>query len=142
MLLLLNRTFQDNRVTLGELTVADDPDQFKFYTLERPWLNNAKNKSCIPDGTYQCKKDIYYGGDGPGGKKKDYPSYLIMNVPGRTQIKIHKGNYVKDVVGCVALGSSMDIKKPAVWSSAIAYNKFMQSMTDVDVFELKIETNV
>lgn len=137
MIIILKRFHQTNKVTLGLLTLAEDPAKFKYYTIERPWLNNIKNKSCIPLGMYQCERTMYYGGDGVGGKQ-DYDSFQVLDVKNRTNIKFHKANYVKDVVGCIGIGSSCCTLTPAIYNSKKAYNSFMQNMHNVDKFQLII----
>ncbi len=85
----------------------------KLATIERPWISTpdhrgGKNReSCVPDGEYALRHhhtekfpntyaltnpdlDVYYQ---PGSGR-----------PGRYAILIHVGNYVKDVIGCIAVG--------------------------------------
>ena len=45
----LQRYAYDSRGTMGVITLEGE----RFYTIERPWLDNAANVSCIPEGTYQ-----------------------------------------------------------------------------------------
>ena len=66
-------------------------------TLEPNWLNNARNKSCIPPGTYEC---IKYSGT----KFKNV--FLIKDVPERSGILIHAGNTTNDTEGCILVGHS------------------------------------
>lgn len=139
--LKLLRDFMDERVTLG---VLSDPDPNRpsvlppIYTLERPWRMNQRTISCIPPGTYIAKLDMYYGGDGVGGAKNDYPAYELQDVPDRSEIKIHIGNYVRNVVGCIAIGLVRDAEVPAVWNSAKAFSTFMDYMHGYPAFELEI----
>lgn len=108
-----------------------------LYTIERPWLNNQQDVSCIPAGNYKAERDMYYGGDGPGGKR-DYECFEIRNVPKRSEIKIHIANYIKDIIGCIGPGMARDPNHPAVWSSTQAFNLFMDYMRGIDEFELII----
>lgn len=131
-------------VTLGMIYEKDEvfgvklPNgQHGLYTIERPWLNNKQDVSCIPAGRYKAERDMYYGGDGPGGKR-DYECFEIRNVPGRAEIKIHIANYVKDIIGCIGVGMARDKDHPAIWSSTQGYNLFMQHLADADEFTLII----
>lgn len=137
MKLYLFRDYQDDRVTLGRL--FNPNDDHGWQTLERPWKDNQKTISCIPDGIYVAELDMYYGGDGVGGNQ-DYPAYELRNVPNRTEIKIHIGNYVRNVVGCIALGTTRDADHPAVWSSGKAFKDFMDYMDGVERFKIDIQT--
>lgn len=135
MNLKLIRYHRTPSVTIGKLIAEDDT--FKCATIERPWKDNQKTISCIPTGLYTVELGMYYGGDGVGGKQ-DYPAYELRNVPNRTEIKIHIGNYVRNVIGCIALGLKPDLAFPAVWSSQRAYQMFMQFMFGVDSFSLEV----
>lgn len=68
----------------------------RFATIERPWLGNRQNISCIPEGTYPLK---------PYSSAKFPHVWQICDVPGRDYILIHAGNYAHDVSGCVAVGT-------------------------------------
>lgn len=81
--------------TLGRLVL----DGSLFYTVERPWLDNAPFKSCIPEGIYQVE---------PYSSPK-YPGvWEIIDVPERTHILIHVANYARDVQGCIGVGMGLN----------------------------------
>ncbi len=67
--------------------------------LELPFLENAQEISCIPEGVYDCVR-IHH--------KKFGVCFLVENVPGREGILIHIGNYAsgkkKDTRGCILPG--------------------------------------
>lgn len=102
---------------------------FQAYSVERPWENNQPFISCIPVGVYKIRPTMYYGGDGPGGKK-DYPAYKILSVPNRTHIKIHIANTMDDLFGCIAFGKHLGFidKRWAVVESRLAFRSFMDEM--------------
>jgi hypothetical protein len=86
-------------------------------TIERPWIpdpdgpGGQSRESCIPDGTYTV---------GPWNSERFPNTFILQNdalgvyrqpnlIPpgqkwGRSAILIHVGNYVTDVIGCVAVG--------------------------------------
>ena len=115
---------------------------FECWTVERPWLNNTPNVSCIPCGVYVMKPTMHYGGDGVGGRP-DYKCYEITEVPNRSLIHVHIGNYAKDVKGCIAVGGLpqwfSDKHTLGVPGSAATFGRFMQEMGDRDRAILKIQ---
>jgi len=96
--------------------------QFQCYTVERPWLGNEPRVSCIPEGLYQMRLSHFNRGG--------YDCYEILDVPDRSLIKIHIGNTMEDVLGCIALGRDLGCLagKWAVLRSKLAYEDFMRSL--------------
>jgi hypothetical protein len=76
---------------------------FSCKTLELPDLGNQVNCSCIPAGCYQV---IKYDWVNHG------LVFWVQNVPGRTDILIHAGNYAAgvkiDTKGCILVGSGFE----------------------------------
>lgn len=89
----LLRTYQDEQ-TIGELNI--DGTEF-CKTLELKWLDNARSKSCIPEGTYKVVKRLAH-------EKRKYDHFHVTNVPGRSFILIHTGNYSSQILGCILVG--------------------------------------
>lgn len=106
----LTRTYTPTQ-TLGELVIGT----FKCKTLELAWKNNAPKVSCIPEGVYQVV---------PRTSAKYGRHLHITNVPNRSFILIHWGNYAgsinpksgqSDIKGCVLVGGSFaDINKDGI----------------------------
>ena len=90
------------------------PSGILIKTLELPWLNNAINKSCYPEGDYICK----WLERSASGKYKRV--WHVQNVPGRTGILWHAGNYLRNTNGCTLPGMSHGDR--AVWQSGKALN--------------------
>ena len=99
--------------TLGRaLILADDDAVLKFNTIELPLYSdpnrtNIPNTNCIPEGTYSVTR-IWSPTKGK--------CFLVHDVPGRTAILIHKGNYASgkkvDTQGCILVGNAFsDINK-------------------------------
>lgn len=114
--------------TFGRLSVPE----FQCFTVERPWLNNVPRESCIPEGDYE----MVLGRFNRGG----YPAYELIGVPGRSLIKIHRGNTMDDVLGCIALGRSLGwvANKWAVISSRVAFGQFMGIMSGTEKTTIRI----
>jgi hypothetical protein len=105
-----------------------------FYTLERPWLNNKPDVSCIPTGFYKCR----YQAKSNNGKLSNV--YAIKDVPDREGVLIHIGNFVHESKGCILLGLGREPENQKVINSGIAMAKFIEIMGDA--FELLIEERV
>lgn len=97
----LFRTYQREQ-TIGELFV----DGVEFCkTLELKWLNNERCASCIPEGSYHVVKRTAH-------ENRKYNHFHVTNVPGRTYILIHIGNYKTDSLGCILVGDRyIDLNK-------------------------------
>lgn len=103
-------------------------------TLELPWKKNQRNSSCIPSGTYRVKKRY-------SAKYKHH--YHILNVPNRSYILIHHGNFYTDIRGCILVGKSfadMNADKLLDVTSSVKTMQLLNKRLP-DVFELKIINN-
>jgi hypothetical protein len=97
--LILSRFYQPKE-TLGAFLIMDGYEElFQCKCLELAWLDNQRNISCIPEGTYSVEK--YSNAKHPN-------VFWVKNVPGRDGILIHMGNYAtgnhKDTEGCLIPG--------------------------------------
>jgi hypothetical protein len=64
------------------------------YTIELPWRDNVRMKSCIPEGEY--KLVFRYS-------ERHKVHLMLQSVPGRTLILIHKANDAsRELKGCIA----------------------------------------
>lgn len=80
-----------------------------FLSMELPWRDNEQMYSCIPEGVYTCTWRL--------SKKHRKYYFYVDNVPGRTGIMIHRGNFAGDTImgyrsdlsGCIALGSTFEV---------------------------------
>jgi hypothetical protein len=96
---VLSRRYGDKE-TRGCLYVFEgDLSLLDVKTIELPYKGNQTNISCIPPGRYKCKKKI-------SPTKGECIS--VLDVPGRSNILIHSGNYasglVVDTQGCILPG--------------------------------------
>jgi hypothetical protein len=78
--------------TFGVLVVNNEP---MCVTLEESWLDNIPQESCIPAGSYECRK---YSGT----KYKNV--WQVYGVPKRSAILIHWGNTERNTSGCILVG--------------------------------------
>lgn len=96
--------------TTGKLTVFDEVNAlvFECVTLELPDKENKRSISCIPEDEYMVWKMQ------PTIKRK-YEYFWVKNVPGRTGILFHPGNYTRQIKGCILPGEALtDMDKDGV----------------------------
>ena len=101
-LLLIRDTFTEES-TIGELFINGERI---CDTLERPYFNNQRNISCIPEGVYPVRLRLPRE-----SATRDYLHLLVQEVPNRDWILFHRGNTAKDTSGCilVGLGTEQDV---------------------------------
>lgn len=90
--------------TPGHCAVYKDDwtEVWNCKTLELPWNNNTKQKSCIPTGEYKVV---------PRTSPKFGNHFHVLNVPNRDWILCHNGNFSSinpnapsDILGCILFG--------------------------------------
>lgn len=91
MRLTLLRSDDASDCTPGTLLCGD----FSCVTLEPPWKENERNKSCIPCGVYTLQRHY---------SPKFGECFAVLNVPDRDDILVHPGNTVEDTSGCILVG--------------------------------------
>ena len=127
--LTLKRVALNGDATFGVLILGTVPFA---VCLERPWLNNAPQKSCIPFGVYTCKrvKSPKFG-----------DTFEVMGVPGRSHILFHQGNIPEDSLGCILVGERFDPVngKHGIAASREGFKEFLHKFLDVNDFVLAVE---
>jgi len=130
MKLTLIRTVKgNNSCTFGKLEI--DGSSF-CVTLELPWFENQNQISCIPVGTYKCKRhsSVKFGN-----------VWEICDVPNRDAILIHAGNLPKDTHGCVLVGSVRGLinGEKGIINSKVTLNDLMERTRNEDEIEIEIK---
>lgn len=94
-MIYLDRFKSNEKGTFGEL--SDDTGEIQHvYTIERP---KTGDHPCIPAGVYDVEQYT---------SPKHGDVWQVMNVPGRSNIEIHAGNFaIKDSLGCILVGDSL-----------------------------------
>ena len=134
---VLNREPSTDTEMMGSLTF----DNVAVHTIERPWLPTDPGgmpfESCVPAGRYELIPYVRGNGDvvralvNPGlgvyFRKNDRPNGI-----GRYKILIHAGNWVTDIVGCIAPGYGRTVsgKGPMVTQSRKAMSLLMNWLGD------------
>lgn len=110
-------TRSHDKPTYGVL-LRDDGVPFAL-TLERPWLSNMKNRSCIPEGRYVAKRHV---------SPRFGETFWVQDVPGRSEILFHKGNIDDDSHGCILVGEQFGWVKgeDGILASAPGFDEFMR----------------
>lgn len=110
------------------------------FTLEDCWLGNERNVSCVPSGVYLCEKfqSSIHG-----------QTYVLKDVPGRSAILFHAGNYAGEVGeksgdtdGCILLGDGLRLSEQGVangiFPSKSAMKRFLSICNGIEHFTLEI----
>ena len=117
--IILNRYYTNNGdlkidgryiygATLGYLEIKNKEKSPPLFTIERPLFYNGKSNqretketinntsTCIPIGEYKCIFNL--------SNRLKQELYLILDVDNRKGIRIHSGNHINDLLGCIAIG--------------------------------------
>jgi len=119
------------KITTGVFSMESG---FMTNTMELPWVNNARNISCIPEGLYEVIKQ-------KATKTRPYDFFRLMFVPNRSGILIHRITYVKDLRGCIGVGREwFDLNKdgiPELIRSGDALREMINRLPDTFTLEIK-----
>lgn len=95
--LKLVREICTDKSTIGRLYLNKE---YVCDTLENPYINNERNISCIPEGTYDVRLRL-----ARESASRNYLHLLVQEVPNRSYILFHRGNTAKDTLGCILVGT-------------------------------------
>ena len=126
------RLRDDGTETLSAMFVYDDLDKiFECVTLELPWKGNKTNLSCIPRGVYHVSHR----------ESEKYGNHLhIEDVKDRSYILIHVANYVSQLRGCIAVGSSFaDINRDGILDVTSSRNTLNKLVDIVPIGGMTLE---
>jgi hypothetical protein len=118
--------------TLGRIETEDF--QQLCVTLEEPWRDANKdglgdtNVSRIPAGEFKAFRRL--------SPARGYEVFELVDVPGRKNVQLHKGNDVRDTLGCILIGTAFE--KNAISGSKLAFEKFMRELKGHDEFLLVV----
>lgn len=115
-------------ITFGTLLIEG---KVFCVTLEQPDRDNQRNISCVPCGSYTCKRV-----DSP----KYGNTFEVMNVPNRSHILFHSGNLVRHTKGCILLARKFGTieKHRAILDSRSTVKEFLGMLEGVEEFEFEI----
>jgi len=120
------RTRFTSRSVIGNMQVFDSTGAlvFQCVTLEPPIDPTLTIKPrAIPEGTYGIS--IFFSAH-LGCKV-----LLLANVPDFGDVEVHFGNWPKNTLGCILVGTTIDPNVPdQIDQSRIAFDKIMQIVED------------
>ncbi len=99
----------------------------RYFTIERPWEDNKKSVSCIPEGRY---KVVWYNSPTFGRTLAVVGGTVSLQEDSnfqRSAILFHAANTMDDLRGCIGLGRSLGYvgNKWAITSSSNAVKEFL-----------------
>lgn len=115
-MIYLNRVVYDLFCTRGVLVDGKRP---LCHTLELPWLDNAQNISCIPEGVYDVVRST---------SDRFGLCYRLPFVRGRSGILFHAGNSISDTRGCILVG--LDANDLNVLHSKMAMQRILEALPE------------
>lgn len=134
---IVNRFLVKDNYSLGHCYIVHESGIVEYIgaSLERGWLDNQSNISCVPEGVYPLKLE-----KSPRFRKDLWELY---DVPGRSECKFHAANYWRQLNGCIALGNKhKDIDgdgDPDVTSSKPTMDKFHKALEGQTESVVKIQ---
>ena len=123
--------------TFGTLT---GPQGLKLVTVERPWVNNQRNVSCVPEGIYTLRRHNSPTHGECFALEAVTLGVEIYGPSQRTHILIHSANTVDQLEGCIAPGLRHGVigQDWAVLSSKLAMDDLLGWFGDNDKCRLVI----
>lgn len=108
------------------------------FTLEPPDRWNQVSISSIPAQQYICELH-----ESP----RHGETFIVRDVPMRSFILFHKGNWSSDTEGCIILGSSLlklknEIDKRGIGNSGRTFEEFMEVLRPHRKFRLTITNHL
>jgi hypothetical protein len=102
----------------------------RWTTLELPYRDNEPDVSCIPEGRWLCTQT----------SSSKAPLTWEVEVPGRSRILFHAGNFDRDSRGCILVGLSWSRVDghPAILQSAEGFKLFVYELKDYKQFHLNV----
>ena len=136
MKILIERVDYGEKQTIGKLYLLNRHEEVveDFWSLELPNKDNKRRVSCIPEGKYVGKRHE---------SVKHGDSIWIQDVPNRSEILIHKGNYYTDILGCILIGSDLyDINKDGILDKTNSRNSMYKLMKPIVFRKGEIEIEI
>lgn len=113
--------------TLGILMIQK---QMAFFTLEPQDRLNKIAMSSIPSQQYLCKRWV---------SPKYGETFRVLDVPGRSSILFHWGNWQENTGGCILLGTTILKERRGIGNSKKAFRLFMKMVKNYDLIHLTIK---
>ena len=135
MIITLTRYGSTPQGTFGEIWLGNR----KFYTVERPWLDNQPYKSCVPLGDYKL---LWKATSTSVPNEYDGHTWYLdgetvasgWSGKPRTRCCLHIANTQMDVNGCIGVGKQLGTRNAqwAIKSSRIALVELLEQIKGED----------
>ena len=115
----------------GIIGILSIDKEIQCFILENRNRQNKPNVSCIPAGSYFCRRI-----ESP----KFNETFEVCDVPDRSGILFHQGNTADDTYGCLLPGRRAGhlYGKRAVLESGRAFVDLMEKMSGIEKFKFVI----
>lgn len=129
MLIEIRRLSETKDLTLGVLLIDDIPS---FTTAELLYRDNKRQVSAIPVGEYKAQR--FYS------RKNKAEVWRLNEVPNRSEIEIHPGNFPADTEGCILIGQTYAYMRGiyTIGGSRTAFLNFMQQTEREDSLKIYV----
>lgn len=97
MTIRVERKWPRDKYIIGRIYIGGE---YICNSLEPPWKNNARY-TAIPKGVYEVIMNY--------SPKFRRVLPLLLDVPQRSSVRIHRGNYPKDTQGCILPGENTKV---------------------------------
>jgi hypothetical protein len=115
-------------------TLTDESGTQVAVTLEHAYeQTDGTYAPKLPRGVYTCQR----GEHQLLGMSVPFTTFEITNVPGHTNILLHKGNFNRDSEGCVLVGT--EANDTMILNSGVAFDKLMALQAGIYNFQLTVE---
>jgi hypothetical protein len=116
------RMIETDRSIIGRVTV--DGQQFCFDLEPSRFHPVHAGHPCIPCGTFKLKLTLspHFG----------YVTPELIDVPGRSDIRVHKGNKPEDSKGCTLVGETHGPAPDWIGDSHDAFDRLMKLCEDAE----------
>jgi len=116
---------------IGTIGILKINKRVRFYTLEPPDFENEVRVSSIPVQQYLIKRHQ---------SPTHGWTWKVLNVPRRSHILFHSGNYLDHTEGCILLGLSLiSSPKRGIGNSRSAHEMFMEDMNGFSEAHLTVQ---
>lgn len=132
----LLRLYFTERSTCGELLAANSTQRLA-YTLELPTKDGLPG-SAIPRGTYGIElmpSPKFMASSDPWVQQYAERMPHLMDIPGRSLIMIHWGNFPEETEGCILVGDLHDLDQ--VGESRQAFERLYPMFSSGDTIEVQ-----
>lgn len=118
-------------ISVNLINTGDESFNQFGYNIELPYRDNRINISCIPSGIYTFQKRL---------RADKTQTIEILNVPNRSNVLAHPGNFIKDTHGCILpnlnYSYTKETKTPYGISSRVQVKQLLTALPDKGIVHI------